>query len=405
VIVQKYGGDSISTIAGIRRVSARIARLARTGRQLVVVVSAMGRTTDDLVGKAYRITPEPSPRELAMLLANGETITAPLVAMALQRAGVPAVSLSAAQAGVRTNADYSTARILAVRPERVRAELAAGRVAVVAGFQGITDDLEVTTLGRGGADTTAVALAAALGAEVCEIHTPAEGILTADPRLVPEARLIRHVSYEETLQLAGMGLRIVQPRAVEIAEAYGVPVHVRSSSRSRPGTMIVREVPDAELRPVCAIAHDAQVGQVRLHGLPNRPGIAAALFEPLGEQGVSVDVINQVGSSDAAFSFVVREADLRRAVAAITPVADRFGAAVSQAGGRAKVSLVGGGMRTKAGVAARTFRALAAIGVGVEMVATSEIRITCVLRRADHERAVRALHAAFGLDREDPGAD
>ena len=404
MIVQKYGGDSISTIAGIRRVCTRIARLARTGRQLVVVVSAMGRTTDDLVGKAYRITPEPSARELAMLLANGETITAPLVAMALQRAGVPAVSLSAAQAGVRTNADYSTARILDIRPERVRAELAAGRVAVVAGFQGITEDLEVTTLGRGGADTTAVALAAALGAEVCEIHTPAEGILTADSRVVPEARLIRHISYEETLQLAGMGLRIVQPRAVEIAEAYGVPVHVRSSSRPRPGTMIVREVPDPELRPVSAIAHDAQVGRVRLQGLPNRPGVAAELFEPLGVQGVSVDVINQeVGSSDAALAFVVREADLRRAVAAIAPVADRLGATVSHAGGRAKVSLVGGGMQSKAGVAARTFRALGGAGVGVEMVATSEIRITCVLARADHERAVRALHAAFALDAEQQG--
>jgi aspartate kinase len=400
VIVQKYGGDSIGTIAGIRRVCARIAKIARAGEQLVVVVSAMGRTTDDLVGKAYRITPEPSARELAMLMANGETITAPLVAMALQRAGVPALSLSAAQAGVRTNADYSTARIVAVRPERVRAELRAGRVAVVAGYQGITDDLEVTTLGRGGADTTAVALASALGAEVCEIHTPADGILTADSRVVPEARLLRQISYEETLQLAGMGLRVVQPRAVEIAEAYGVPIHVRSSSRTRPGTMIVREVPDAERRPVSAIAHDAQVGEVRLHGMPNRPGIAAALFEPLGLQGVSIDVINQVGSSDAPLAFVVREPDLRRAIAAVTPVADRFGAAVSHAGGLAKVSLVGGGMRGKAAVAARTFRALAGAGINVEMIATSEIRITCVLQRADHERAVRALHAAFGLERE-----
>jgi len=398
VIVQKYGGDSVSTIAGLRKVCARIAEVARSGQQVVVVVSAMGRTTDELIGKAYRITPEPSARELAMLVANGETMTAPLVAMGLQRAGVPAVSLSAAQAGVRTNADYSTARILTIRPERVLRELGAGRVAVVAGFQGITDELEVTTLGRGGADTTAVALAAVLRAEVCEIHTPAAGILTADSRVVPEARLLRYVSYEEILQLAGMGLRIVQPRAVEIAEHYGVPIHIRSA---RPGTMVVREAPAGHRRVVCAVAHDAQVGEVRLRNVPNRPGVAAALFEPLGQQGISIDVICQVGPGDLAF--VVREPDLRRAVEAVRGVAGSLGATVSHAAGRAKVSIVGSGMRARTGVAATMFRTLADCDINIEMIATSEIRVTCILQRAGHERAVRALHAAFELDRDPPG--
>lgn len=401
MIVQKYGGDSVSTIAGIRKVCGRIAQVARAGHQVVVVVSAMGRTTDDLVGKAYRITPEPSERELAMLMANGETITAPLVAMGLQRAGVPAVSLSAAQAGVRTNGDYSNARIVTVRPERVLRELREGRVAIVAGFQGITDDFEVTTLGRGGADTTAVALAAALGAEVCEIYTPAAGILTADPRIVPEARLLHHVSYEEAMQLAGSGFRVVQPRAVEIAELYGVPLHVRPSSASRAGTMIVRDVRAVGRGPVCAVVCDVQAAHVQLDGVPNWPGTAAALFEPLGQQGISVDIINQVDAAEPALSLVVHEPDLARAAAAVAPVAAALGATMSHRSGRAKVSMVGAGMRHTPGVAARMFRTLADEGINIEMIATSEVQVTCIVQRADHERAVRALHAAFKLDRED----
>jgi aspartate kinase len=399
VIVQKYGGDSVSTVAGIRKVCARVAEVVRAGQQVVVVVSAMGRTTDELIGKAYRITPEPAARELAMLVANGETISAPLVAMGLHRAGVAAAALTAAQAGVRTDADYSTARILSVRPERVLAELGEGRVAVVAGFQGVTEDLEVTTLGRGGADTTAVALAAALGAEVCEIHGQAPGILTADPRVVPEARLLGHVSYEEALELAGMGLRVVQPRAVEIAEAYGVPVHVRPSGRRERGTTIGGTPPEGGRGVVRAIASQAQVGQVRLRGVPNRPGVAAALFEPLGRDGVSVDIINQIGSDGAPLAFSLREADLPRALAAVGPAAAALGATVGHTGGLARVSVVGSGVREAAGVAARMFRTLADGGINIEMIATSEIRITCVLRRADQERAARALHAAFGLDR------
>jgi aspartate kinase len=395
VIVQKYGGDSVSTIAGIRKVCSRIAGVARSGQQVVVVVSAMGRTTDDLIGKAHRITSEPSPRELAMLLANGETITAPLVAMALHRAGVPAVSLSAAQAGVRTSGDYSTARIREVRPERVLREVREGRVAIVAGFQGITDDFEVTTLGRGGADTTAVAMAAALRAEVCEIHAPAEGILTADPRIVPEAKVLSHVTYGEILHLAGMGLRVVQPRAVEIAEQYGVPIHIRSSRSDRPGTMIVDEVPADSRRPVSAVVADVQAGQVRMTGIPNRPGVAAVLMEPLGRAGISVDMVNQVASSDLAF--VVHEPDLARAVAAVTPVAASYGATVAHRDGQAKIAIVGSGMLGRPGIAARMFRAFADLDINIQMIATSEIHITCVIQRSDHERAVRALHEAFEL--------
>lgn len=393
MIVQKFGGPAVSSITRIKRVCRRIADAARSGQQVVAVVSAMGRTTDELMGLAYRITPDPPRRELDMLIANGETIAAPLVAMGLQGLGVPAVSLSAVQAGVRTDEQHSMARVLEVRPARVRRALRDGQVAVVAGFQGVTRHLEVTTLGRGGADTTAVALAVALRAEVCEIYATADGILSADPRVVPDARLLQHVTYEECLELAAMGLRVMQPRAVEMAGAYGVPIHVRSAFHSRPGTMIVPEVPEAHRRQVCAIAHEDHVGRVRVAGVPNRPGIAADIFEPLGRDGISVDVITQVGSND--IGFVLGDGDLGRALAVVGPRARAMGARVTHADGLAKVSLVGSGMRGAPGTAARVFRTLADAGINLEMVATSEIRITCVVRAAAQQKAVRTLHAAF----------
>lgn len=400
MIVQKFGGPAVSSITRIKRVCRRIADTARSGKQVVAVVSAMGRTTDELMGLAYRISPDPPRRELDMLIANGETIAAPLVAMGLQGLGVPAVSLSAVQAGVRTDDQHSMARVLEVRPVRVQRALRAGQVAVVAGFQGVTRDLELTTLGRGGADTTAVALAAALRAELCEMYSTADGILSADARVVPEARLLQYVSYEECLELAAMGLRVMQPRAVEMAGAYGVPIHVRSAFNTRPGTMIVAQVPEAHKRNVCAIAHEDHIGRVRVLGVPNRPGIAAELFEPLGRHGISVDVIAQVGGND--LGFVLGDGDLGRALAAVGPTARALGARVAHADGLAKVSLVGAGMRGAPGTAALVFRTLADTGVDLEMVATSEIRITCVVPTKAHERAVRALHAAF-VDRANAG--
>jgi aspartate kinase len=403
VIVQKYGGTSVGSAARIRRVSKRIAETAAAGEQVVAVVSAMGHTTDRLIELARHVTEDPPARELDMLVANGETITAPLVAMCLQGMGVPAISLTGQQAGIRTGPQHSRARIREIDPVRIRRALDEGMVAVVAGFQGITEDLEITTLGRGGSDTTAVALAAALDADVCEIYTDVDGILTADPRVVPDARLIHYIAYEEILELAAFGAKVMHPRAVEIGELYGVPIHVRSSFRKRPGTMIVAQVPMEERNRVRGVAHDTDAAKITILGVPDRPGIAAAVFEPLGAAGVSVDVIVQNVSTDGTtdLTFTVAETDLRRAVPMVEEISSKIGGRqVLSSGGIAKVSIVGTGMLGTPGIAARMFRTLAEAKVNIEMISTSEIRITCLVARKDAEKSVRALHSAFALDRE-----
>jgi aspartate kinase len=361
----------------------------------------MGHTTDRLINLARLVSSSPPPREMDMLVANGETITAPLVAMCLQDQGIPALSLSGPQAGVRTSNHHSRARIKEVRPDRVLAALEAGQVPVVAGFQGASDDLEITTLGRGGSDTTAVALAAALGAGTCEILTDVDGILTADPRVVPEARLLRHIAYEEILELAAVGARVMHPRAVEIGELYGVPIHVRSSFHRRPGTMIVPEVPMEDRNRVRGVAHEDGVAKVTVLGVPDRPGVAAALFEPLSQAGISVDVIVQnvsvQGHTDVTFT--VNQSELAQSLALVEPVVREVGATgISHSADLAKVSLVGTGMLGMPGIAARMFRALAEAGINIEMISTAEIRITCIVAQADAASAVRALHAAFRLD-------
>ncbi len=401
IVVQKYGGTSVATAARIRRVARRIADTVASGRQVVAVVSAMGHTTDRLIELARRVTDEPAARELDMLVANGETITAPLVAMCLQGMGQPAISLTGQQAGIRTGPQHSKARIKEIDTERIRRALREGQVAVVAGFQGVTEELEITTLGRGGSDTTAVALAAALEAAECEIFTDVDGILTADPRVVPEARLLRHIAYEEILELAAVGAKVMHPRAVEIGELYGVPIHVRSSFHQRPGTMIVAEVPMEERNRVRGVAHESDVAKITVMGVPDRPGIAAAIFEPLAEAGISVDVIVQnvstAGTTD--LTFTCADSDLRHATKLIEKVAKTIGAReVMHAGGVAKVSIVGTGMLGTPGIAARMFRTLAAAKVNIEMISTAEIRITCLVARKDAEKAVRALHQAFQLD-------
>jgi len=400
LVVQKYGGTSVGTAARIRRVSRRIADTVASGCQVVAVVSAMGHTTDRLIELARRVTDEPPARELDMLVANGETITAPLVAMCLQGMGVPAISLTGQQAGIRTGPQHSKARIRDIDPVRIRRALDEGQVAVVAGFQGVTEELEITTLGRGGSDTTAVALAAALDAD-CEIFTDVDGILTADPRVVPEARLLKFIAYEEILELAAVGAKVMHPRAVEIGELYGVRIHVRSSFHQRPGTMIVAEVPMEERNRVRGVAHESDVAKITVMGVPDRPGVAAAIFEPLAEAGISVDVIVQnvstAGTTD--LTFTCAESDLRHAVKLVEKVAGSIGAReVVHAGGVAKVSIVGTGMLGTPGIAARMFRTLAAAKVNIEMISTAEIRITCLVARKDAERAVRALHSAFQLD-------
>jgi len=401
MIIQKYGGTSVASAPRIKRVCRRITEAVHAGHQVVAVVSAMGHTTDRLIQLAARVSGDPPPRELDMLVANGETITAPLVAMCLQDQGLPAISLTGPQAGVRTSNHHSKARIKEIRPTRILEALEAGLVPVVAGFQGATDDFEITTLGRGGSDTTAVALAAALGADVCEIYTDVDGILTADPRVVPSARLLRHIAYEEILELAAVGARVMHPRAVEIGELYGVRIHVRSSFHRRPGTMIVSEVPMEDRNRVRGVAHELGVAKLTVLGVPDRPGVAATIFEPLSRAGISVDVIVQNVSSHGHtdLTFTVREAEATRSLQLVEPAAAEVGATgVSHAGGLAKVSLVGTGMLGMPGIAARMFRALADAGINIEMISTSEIRITCIIERDQAEAAARALHAAFQLD-------
>ena len=403
MIVQKYGGTSVGSAARIRRVSRRIAETVKGGEQVVAVVSAMGHTTDRLIALAQSVNDEPPARELDMLVANGETITAPLVAMCLQGMGVPAVSLSGAQAGVRTSGHHSRARIRDIKPDRIVEALRQKQVPVVAGFQGVTEELEITTLGRGGSDTTAVALAAALGAGVCEIYTDVDGIFTADPKVVRSARKLSHIQYDEMLELAAVGARVMHPRAVEIGELYGVPIHVRSSFRDGAGTMIVAHVPMEDRQRVRGIAQETNVAKITVVGVRDRPGVAAAIFEPLGAAGISVDIIVQnigrSGHTDLTFS--VAESDLKAAEKLVKVAARTVGATrVSSAAGIAKLSIVGTGMLGAPGIAARMFRALADAGVNIEMISTSEIRITCMVSRDQVEKGVRILHKAFELDQE-----
>jgi aspartate kinase len=401
VIVQKYGGTSVGTAARIRRVSRRIAATVKQGHQVVVVVSAMGHTTDRLIALAESVNPEPPARELDMLVANGETITAPLVAMCLEGMGVPAVSLSGLQAGVRTSAAHSKARIQDIKPDRILEALASGKVVVVAGFQGVTEELEVTTLGRGGSDTTAVALAAVLNAESCEIYTDVDGIFTADPRLVKTARKLTHIQYNEMLELAAVGARVMHPRAVEIGELYNVPIHVRSSFNEGVGTMIVAQVPMEERKRVRGIAEETNVAKITVVGVPDRPGVAAAIFEPLGAAGISVDVIVQnIGRSRRTdLTFSVAESDLKAAEKLVKAAAKSIGAKkVESAVGVAKLSIVGTGMLGTPGIAGRMFRSLAEAGINIEMISTSEIRITCLVARDQVQKGVRVLHKTFELD-------
>jgi aspartate kinase len=403
VIVQKYGGTSVGSAARIRRVSKRIASSVQRGEQVVAVVSAMGHTTDRLISLAESINPDPPARELDMLVANGETITAPLVAMCLQGMGVAAVSLSGAQAGVRTSGHHSRARIRDIKPDRILEALGRKQVPVVAGFQGVTEELEITTLGRGGSDTTAVALAAALRADSCEIYTDVDGIFTADPRVVKSARKLPYIQYDEMLELAAVGARVMHPRAVEIGELYNVPIHVRSSFRDAIGTMIVAQLPMEERRRVRGVAQEKNVAKITVIGVRDRPGVAATIFEPLADAGVSVDVIVQnigrSGHTDLTFS--VAESDLKAAEKIVRAAAKEVGATrVQSAGGIAKLSVVGTGMLGTPGVAARMFRALADAGINIEMISTSEIRITCLVARDQVDRGVRILHEAFELDQE-----
>lgn len=402
ILVQKYGGSSLGSPGRMRRAAERIAAKKREGFAIVAVVSAMGDTTDRLLRLAGRMASEPTPRELDQLLSTGEGVSAPLMAMALNDLGVPALSLLGFQAGIKTDRRHARARIVDIAPLRIEHALTEGQVVVVAGFQGVGDGMEVTTLGRGGSDTTAVALAAGLKAETCEIFTDVRGIYTADPRFVSSARLLPRITYVEMLELASAGARVMHPRSIEIAEAYAVPLHVRSAFRPDGGTIICSEEAILEdLSRVRGIAHEEQVARLSVVGVPDRPGIAAAIFTPLAEADIAADVIVQTASHEGVtdMSFTVPADDASRAEQILQGLAPEVGARmILQDRGLAKISVVGSGIRGHPAVAATMFRTLAEHGINIEMISTSEIRITCIIRADRIREAVQVLHEAFGLD-------
>jgi aspartate kinase len=412
LVVQKFGGSSLGEADRIRRVAQRIARARATGADLVVVVSAMGDTTDELLQLAGAITADPDPRELDMLLATGEHQSATLVSMALHSLGVRAISLTGAQAGITTDEAHGRARIANVEPRRVRRELDNGNVVIVAGFQGHrmgSDEDggpgETTTLGRGGSDTTAVALAVALRADRCQIFTDVRGIYTADPRLVADARQLQVIGYEEMLELAQQGAQVMQVRAVELGWINGVEIEVLSSFEDAAGTLI-REDPLVEQRnKVRGLAHDRNVAKVTLLAVPDRPGIARSVFAPLADAGINVDMIVQNVGHDGAtdLSFTVPRVELARAERVLKPVVEEMGArGLTTDPTVAKVSIVGAGLHNAPGYAARMFGTLADAGVNIEMISTSEVRITCVIEEQALPAALDALHGAFELEKPDP---
>jgi len=401
LIVQKYGGTSVGDAAKIKNVARRIARARDRGDGVVVVVSAMGDTTDELLKLAYQVSEQPSVRELDVLLSTGEIVSSTLLAMVLRDMGYEAISLSGAQAGIRTDANYSRARILRIDPKRLVKELKKGRIVIVAGFQGMTAGMDVTTLGRGGSDTTAVALAASLGAEVCQIYTDVEGVYTADPRLIPEARKLAEIGYEEMLELATYGARVMHPRAVELGELFNIPILVASSFNDSPGTLIHGGVSMEVRNKVRSIAHDLDVAKITVVGVPDQPGIAAAVLQPLAGAGISVDTIVQNASINniTDLTFTVAKSQLGKAMNLVGPIAKSIGARECLSDARlGKVSIVGTGMQNTPGYAARMFGALSERGINIQLITTSEIRITCIIDEGRVEEAVRALHRVFETD-------
>ena len=428
LLVQKYGGSSLADAPKILAVARRIAAARRSGAGVIAVVSAMGDTTDELIQLARTVAREPHARELDLLLSTGELVSCTLLTMALRELGHDAISLSGPQAGIHTDTAFGRARIRRIDGQRIRRELAQDRIAVIAGFQGITAGDDITTLGRGGSDTTAVAIAAALSADRCEIYTDVEGIYTADPRIVPNARKLDQIGYEEMLELASLGAKM-HPRSIELGGVYRVPIRVASSFADAPGTLIHAipgAAPDALSAPetthhlplenqpppgnqmenrikVTGIAYNANVAKITVRGVPDRPGIAAALFEPLAEAGISVDTIVQNTGGDGAtdISFTVNSPDLPAALRRVQSLAPELGAAaVDSDAGLAAVSIVGSGMQNTPGYASRMFRLLADGNINIEMITTSEIRISCIIAESQGQDAVRLLHDGFQLDRE-----
>ena len=401
IVVQKYGGSSVGDVERMKRVAERIVGTRAEGHDVVVVVSAMGDTTDELVDMAARINRRPPQRELDILLTAGERISMSLLAMAIEDLGVSARSFTGSQAGIITDTVHGKARILAVTPERVREALDAGHVVIVAGFQGVSRDThDITTLGRGGSDTTAVALAAALEADACEIYTDVDGVYTADPRIVPAARKVERLSYEEMLELAAQGAKVLQVRSVEFGRNHGVRIHVRSSFNSSAGTWIVPQEDMVEDAIISGVAHDTSEAKVTVVGVPDRPGVAAGMFTALADANINVDMIVQNISSEGRtdISFTLPRGEIDQATELLDARLPEIGAErLIVNPSVAKVSLVGAGMKTHPGVAARMFAALSRAGVNIQMISTSTIRVSVIIDDAKVDDAVRAVHAEFGL--------
>ncbi|MGA2157938.1 MAG: aspartate kinase [Dehalococcoidia bacterium] len=402
IVVQKYGGSSVADADKIRNVARRISESFNKGNHVVAVVSAMGDTTDDLIELAERITPNPEPREMDLLLSTGEIVSSTLLAMALHTMGYKAVALSGPQAGISTDSSFSRARITGIEPRRIIKELDKGNIVIVAGFQGLTADNDIATLGRGGSDTTAVALAASLKASICEIYTDVEGVYTADPRIEPEAVKLDEIGYEEMLEMATSGARVMHHRSVELGQVYNMPILVASSMVEKRGT-VIHGGKDMEARnKVRGIAHDMDVAKITVTNVPDRPGIAAAIFLPLAKAGISVDTIVQNASANniTDLTFTVTRKDLGKAMDIIAPVAKEIGARECLSDSKlGKVSIIGTGMQNTPGYAAKMFQTLFEHNINIQLITTSEIRITCIIAEDEVKDAVRALHKAFELNK------
>lgn len=403
VVVMKFGGSSVADAACITRVANRIVDAHKTGHPVVAVVSARGDTTDELIELAQEISADPPAREMDMLLSAGERISAALLAMAIHELGFEAISLTGSQAGIVTDTFHTKAKILDIRPHRVERALDEGKIVLVAGFQGVSTDHDVTTLGRGGSDTTAVALAAALGAEVCEIYTDVEGVFSTDPRMVPEARKLDTITNEELLEMSASGAKVMMTRSVEVARRYDVPLHIRSSFTNSPGTLVLQEDPKMEQAIISGVAYALDDAKVTIHDLPDKVGVAARVFSALAQEQINLDVIIQNVSEGGttSISFTTAEANLPKVAKVLEELRAELGFSSFDTDMEvAKVTLVGAGMKTYPGVAAKMFEVLAENGINLDMISTSTIKISCVIRKHHVETAVKALHAAFQLEKD-----
>jgi aspartate kinase len=400
LIVQKYGGSSVANVERIQNVAQRVVDYKKKGKSLVVVVSALGDTTDELIELANKINIQPSEREMDMLLSTGEQISVALLAMAIHKLGYEAISFTGAQVGIITDTNYTKARIIKINADKIREELKAGKIVIVAGFQGVTLNQDITTLGRGGSDLTAVALAKELNAYECEIYTDVEGIYTTDPKIEPKAKKIKEITFDEMLEMASLGAQVMQPRSIEVAKKFNVPIHVRSSFSHKPGTMIIKEVKRMEDALITGVTLNRNEAKITICDVPDRPGVAATIFKELSAGGVNVDMIvqNVSHTRKTDISFTINKTDLSKTRRLTKKVAKKIGAGeVLLDENIARVSIVGVGMKSHFGVAAKMFETLAEHKINIEMISTSDISISCIIQKKFAETAVKSIHAKFGL--------